>query len=474
VWSQQGAQRAIVVAGCLAMAYTQLTMSPATIEYARTLGAAGLHIGILGALPTGMLFMQFLAAVIANHLRYRRWLWFSGSIIQRLLFVPVVAGPLLFPQISDGVWIWVFIAATAANHAMLHFATPLWLSWMGDYLPHKGLNRFWGIRHLWMQYSAALSLLLGAIYMKTSGAPIRESFMGLIAVGAIMGVIDLLLFLKVEEPPVTPLAEPKLGLVLSAPFRNKNFRSFILFTCFWHLAAMSGAPFISFFLFADLGMTAPMVLLVWTFSWIGGAFFSKRLGHLAEEYGNRPVLILCTAFKSANMIALLLMPRVPSLAFWLLVPVFMLDALLNAGIAIANNGFMLKNSPAENRSMYIAAGTAVAGMVGGLTSIAAGGLLSVTQSWSYDVLWIHANGFHLLFLISLILRIIAAFLARSVREPETHDTIQVVVQLVGITPLRVLRFPVGLYRSFREGENNGSREPTPSNVPAEAKPSLEN
>ena len=58
----------IIVAGCFGMAYSQLTLSPAGIEFVRHLGGSGLHVGILGAIPTGMLFLQFVSAVVANHL----------------------------------------------------------------------------------------------------------------------------------------------------------------------------------------------------------------------------------------------------------------------------------------------------------------------------------------------------------------------------------------------------------------------
>ena len=106
MWSLKTAQRALIAAGCMAMIYTQFTMSPATIEFARSLGATGLHIGILGALPTLMLFFQFLAAIVANHLEYRRWLWLPISILQRLILVPVALVPWLLPSLSDTAWLW--------------------------------------------------------------------------------------------------------------------------------------------------------------------------------------------------------------------------------------------------------------------------------------------------------------------------------------------------------------------------------
>ncbi len=435
------------------MAYTQLTMSPATIEFARQHGATGLHIGILGALPTATLFMQFIAAVVVNHLTFRRRLWFTVSIIQRLALMPLAICPLLFPEAPGGVWIWTLIALTAANHGMLHFGSPLWLSWMGDYLPHNGLNRYWGRRHIWMQWTAAASLLAGGVLLLGSGWGINVAFAVLIVAGAVAGVADILFFVKVEEPPVKPLPQPTLSRVFSAPFKDSRFRSFITYACFWNFAAMIGAPFISLFLLDYLGMSLASVLMLWAASWAGGALLSRRIGRLAEAFGSRPLLILCTLLKPINMVALLVVPFTPSIAMWILVPTFVIDALLNAGIAVANNGFMLKNSPQENRSMYIAAGTALAGMVGGLTAIVAGGVLTLLGSWSIAWGGVPLVGYHALFAASLLLRVVSVYYAWRVEEPGSHSARHVMLHLIGATPLRTMRFPVGLYRGSLNDED---------------------
>lgn len=446
MWSLREAQRGIVVAGCLGMAYTQLTLSAASIDFTRRLGGTGLHVGILNALPTGMLFMQFLSALLANHLQYRRRLWMTLSIVQRLLYVPIVAGPWLWPQVPDSTWIWIYLSSVAVEQGLLHFCSPLWLSWMGDYLPHRGLNQYWGVRHLWMQWSAAAFLCAGAVLLYKAGLPVRTGFPLLVAVGAVLGVADILIFLRVEEPPVTRVPDPELRKVLLAPFQHPGFRSFIGFMCWWHFAAMLGATFISLYLLAHVGMSLFQVLMLWTFSWVGGALFSGHLGRWAERFGNKPVLVLCTIFKSVLMISLLCVPVEPVTAFWCLVPVFMFDAVLNAGFAISTNGFLLKNSPAENRTMYIAAGTALAGIVGGITSVAAGAVLAAMGDWSWMIGRYEVTPFHLMFVASILCRFVAVAAVARIQEPHVYETIQVVTQLVGVTPIRVLRYPVGLYR----------------------------
>jgi MFS family permease len=437
VWSKEKAQIAIIVGGCLATAYTQLTTSPATIQLARSLGGNALHIGILAALPVATLFMQFLAAVAANHLHYRRPLWFGVSVLQRMVFVPIGLGPLLFPQVPGMTWLWLLIAATAVNHALLHFTTPLWMSWMGDYLPHDGLSRFWGLRQRWMHWTATAALVLAAVMMRPGMWPISVTFSLLVLTASALGLADICLFLRVEEPPVQRMPQPTLRRMLAAPFTCPRFRSFIGYTCFWHFAAMTGAPFISLFLLDAVGMSLPAVLLLWAFSWVGGAMSAGMLGRAIDRFGHRPITVLCTAFKAINMLSLVLVPREPTLAFWLLVPVFMFDALLNAGILIANSGFMLRNSPSQNRTMYIAAGTALAGMCGGVTAIAAGAVLELLivrlPSWGMPSVW----GYYALFHLSLLLRLVAVELARRVQEPQAHSTRQVFSHCVAALRRRV-------------------------------------
>jgi MFS family permease len=193
---------------------------------------------------------------------------------------------------------------------------------------------------------------------------------------------------------------------------------------------MAGAPFISMYLLEEVHMDLFRVLLLWTISWVGGAMFSRTLGHWADVYGTRPVLVICVATKSANMMALLLTPHNPDIAFWVLAPFFMVDAAQNAGILIANNGFMIKHSPTENRTMYIAATQALAGIVGGLTSIAAGGIMTALAGQTWTIGSWTLGHFQMMFASSILLRWFALLLIGSVREPNCHPTMTLVVDVI--------------------------------------------
>jgi MFS family permease len=252
------------------------------------------------------------------------------------------------------------------------------------------------------------------------------------------------MFTRVEEPAMRRVSSGRLVDALAGPFRQRDFRGFIFYSCFWNLAAMVGAPFISMYLLEHVGMDLFHVLLLWTISWVGGAVLSNHLGQWAERFGQRPVLVLCTAFKSINMIGLLACPADPTVAFYLLAPVFMIDAFLNAGIAIANNGFMIKNSPRENRTMFIAAGTGFAGVVGGTASIVAGAAIAASDDWSLVMHGATYVNFHVLFAISLVLRLVSAVLATRVREPSSAGARQVAGELLLATQLRVRSLHVTL------------------------------
>ena len=79
--------RRIIHAGCLAMVFMQATGGAHRTEFFRLLGASEFHFGVIGAIPPALLFLQFISALIENHLHFRKWIWIVLMSVRRGLFV---------------------------------------------------------------------------------------------------------------------------------------------------------------------------------------------------------------------------------------------------------------------------------------------------------------------------------------------------------------------------------------------------
>ena len=433
VWSLKSAKRAIVIGGCLGVAAYQIVLSPATILFAQELGAMQVHIGIVGSLSNSVLFMQLLGALLVTRMTHRKPLWLPIMVLQRMVLLPAAIGPWLFPEVAIAWWLLLFISSMVLYHAINHLMFPLWLSWMGDYLPHAGLNAYWGFREYATQLTAAIAVCSTGLLVFRPGTDIKLLYMLLILFVTIIGVTDILLFLRIEEPAVSHGANPGLWAIVSGPFRRQDFRSFILFNSFFTFAVNTASPFMPIYIKEYLGIPGNELLIMWSIFLASGAVCARQIGRWTERFGQRPVLILSVSLKSINVIAFLLLPAGnPRLAFWVLLPVFCIDSILNIGYVISTNGFMIKNSPRENRAMYIAAGNGFAGIVGGITAVAAGIFLDQLANWR-GVIWGRTLvNFHLVFAISLLLRLIAIYVAWNVHEPASHKTRHMLAELFGL------------------------------------------
>jgi MFS family permease len=288
-----------------------------------------------------------------------------------------------------------------------------------------------------MNWTISASLATCALYVLFSGLTIQQSYTHLCVLASIVGVIDLCLFLKVEEPPVNRAAQAGWKQVLLEPFKNSAFKSFIKYACMWHFAAMIGAPFISLYLLQHIGMSLFQVLMLWSVSAIGGALTAASLGRFAEKHGNKPLLTYCTLFKPLNMIVLLLAPRDPNLAFMFLAPAFMVDHAMNIGIQIGQEGFLLKQSPSRNRAMFIASGMALAGLVGCVTSVGCGAVLSSLQGWTSEIAGFSMNGFHVLFWASGCMRLATLRFVSRIEEPSAADHRVLAIQIIRQQSIRL-------------------------------------
>ncbi len=448
--------RRITFAGCLAMIYMEFTGSTPIIEYSRRLGMTDFEFGILGALAPAMLPFQFVAGLLLQRIRSRKRIWIPLVASCRLFPVPIALLPWVFPEAGNRIWIWGMLGLIAVGEMLANLGVPMWFSWMGDIIPKGIMSEFWARRRRWLVISQALAtLLVAGAFVVFRRMDARLTYLVLATVGAAAGVWDILLFLKVPEPPMErrPRMDARLAL---EPFRDPDFRRFIFFGAYWSFAATFSFVFFRLYMLETLHLTADTVNLLYCCHALGGALLTEHFGILGDRVGNRPVIILCSTLKSLVVIAMLLAR--PGLALLILVPSFLLDNMLNTGMFVSQNTYLLRQSPKENRPLYIAASMATAGLCGSAGSFVSGQWLEMVGGRTWTFFGTEWNRFHVVFAISAILRMLAVFAAVRIREPRSRPAEEVLTEIVGPAIYRRLSIPLDFVWRFFEHEEEDGRE----------------
>ncbi len=425
------------------------TTCPAFIDFFRAIGANEIHFGLFAGIPLITMFFHFIGAVSTNYLKRRKPCFMVSLIVSRLLFIPMVLIPILFPSLGINVMFAVVLVILFISSCLGNFATPLWLAWMADLIPHRILNSYWGGRQFWMYITWVVSFLVLAFASYFITVPITVLFPWITVIAVIAGVIDISLFFRVQEPPnITTPHIPVLKL-LTAPLVHKQYMTFIVFSCIWSAVAMFAATFMQLYSLKVLQVPVWQTTLIWCMNGIGIAITGKFWGKLSDKHGHKPVLVILMFLKPIIVFAFLLVTRESFLA--VMPAVFFFDGIFNAGLMIASNGYMLKLAPRQNRSAFIAAITGLSGILGGIAAMAGGVFLKVFSDFALPLFGRCWTNYHLLFALDFFLRLGCIFLAMLIRETKSSATSEVLSEIWNVWPLRFIRFPVNLARNHDNG-----------------------
>jgi hypothetical protein len=214
----------VTLGGMLAMVYMTGVSSPVRTEFLKELGASEWQFGLLYGIAMWMIVMQFIGAHITNRVRRRKPLFLWMVIAARLMLITVPLLPLLFPGMNTGLMILLMIGIIAVSSGMQNMTSPMWLSWMADLIPRRVLNTYWGARQGWLQYAWGASFLGVFFYIgyaERSGMALNTLYLILSGIGITAGVIDILLFIWVDEPVNTTSRHRNILETLTAPLRAR-------------------------------------------------------------------------------------------------------------------------------------------------------------------------------------------------------------------------------------------------------------
>jgi MFS family permease len=392
------------------------------------LGASPLYTGLLVALPQIAQVLHVPGAWSTALLGHRRaCLWLVGA--SRQVLLPLAALPFLPLDDAGRRWVLLAVAGLAAVLGVL--GNNAWVAWMGELVPKRIRGRYFGKRTGLCMLggglaAAAVGLLLD--WARTHGL-VGATLAGLQVLACVCGLVTVWLMRQQHDPspPASDRrdghgdgrAEPRpMASIAQAwgPFQDRRMRCLFRYHFAWNVAVGVAGSFFALHMLRNLKMGFTMVALH------GAATAAVRMmaaplwGVLIDRLGARPVLAACS-FGIAGIPFMWLLPTEARL--WPLAIDALLAGLFWSGHALAVFALPLALTRRRERPFYVAAFAAVGGVAfTGATAL--GGTLASLLPDRVSLPGLEIHNLQVLFVLSGVLRLAAAFLSVRIEEPKAR------------------------------------------------------
>ncbi len=333
------------------------------------LGAGGLELGILGALPNFATMLQLLSAPFVAGLQKRRNFLATFSAIQR--FGAALAGLFALWLLPSQWALIIFVALQVIAWGFMGPSTVVWQGYMTDLIPSHVRGRYFATRNSWGAFAGMASVLLyGWVLDKWPGAPGFRWLYYAAFVAAALNYASW--FMLPELPQGDTRSNLSFWQTIRIPLAKRGpHQTAAYFFAAWTLAQGLAAPFYPLALQQYLGISFSGISILSTVSAVTSIVTMPYIGRLQDRIGQAKAISLLTA----------VLPVVPALylaAKWggmpLLVVAHLLQGTAAGGLGLANQTLTMHLAPREDRGSYFAFFATVSGIAGFVTPVLAGPL----------------------------------------------------------------------------------------------------
>jgi MFS family permease len=389
------------------------------------LGASPLYTGLLVALPQIAQILHVPGAWTTALLGHRRaCLWLVGA--SRQVLLPLAALPFL--PLDDEARRWVLLSVAGLGAMLGVLGNNAWVAWMGELVPKRIRGRYFGTRTGLCMLGGGLAAALVGLQLDwarprgLTGATLG----GLQILACLCGLVTISLMRKQHDPSPPPEARPELRSVvrigqLWSPFRDRRMRGLFRYHFAWNVAVGLAGSFFALHMLQNLKMGFTLVALHGAGTAAVRMLAAPLWGALIDRLGARPVLTLCS-FGIAGIPMLWILPTEGRL--WPLGVDALLAGLFWGGHALAVFALPLALTRRRERPFYIAAFAAVGG-VAFTTGTALGGALALSLPARHLIAGLEIHNLQVLFVLSGLLRLAAAFLSHRIEEPAARGVKEV-------------------------------------------------
>jgi MFS family permease len=244
------------------------------------------------------------------------------------------------------------VAAYGAYGICGHIGFSPWASWMSDLVPARVRSRHFAVRGLLLgAVHGGVALSAGYALNRLYGAPRNApwaAFAFLFAVAAAFRLVCPVLLGRQFEPPISARQRPPLRDFSYLQFLGKvgrsNFANFAVCLALLHGGSYLTYAFFQVYFIRDLGYDYATFALLPCCALASTMLFVRFWGRVAERWGNRTVLRLCTC-ALALIPAFYLLP--PALPFFL--AAYVLGGACWAGVNLASFNYVMEAATPKRR-----------------------------------------------------------------------------------------------------------------------------
>jgi MFS family permease len=339
----------------------------------RQLGGSQVVVGLLPSLKNGgFLLPQLLVAGRVAGMPLKLPLYRRAAFVRTIVFALMVAVVFGSGAFSPSVALLLLCVMYTAYSIIGGSGSLAFQDVVAKTIPPRRRGSFFSYRQMFGGLLAffVAGPIVRALLSQEGPLPFPANFGMLFAVAFVFLSLALLSFSLIDEPP---LAQPAKSQTLSdtlraAPrlFRSDiDFRRFIISRIWGRLGAIAD-PFYIVYAREVLGIAPRYVGIYLALRVLTAALSNLYWGRVADQQGNRRLLVMTTGLSGLIPVVALLMPlfaaRGSTLLAWLFIGVFLLIGLSIDGSATASSTYLLELAPEAERTTYCGIANTVLGV----------------------------------------------------------------------------------------------------------------
>lgn len=424
--------------GIFANMFATLTGGLFLTGLALYLGMNEFMIGLLSAMPFLTTLFQLPTSYYLGIKNRRKAFTTYGALAARLIWLPilviaVIPGLSVFSK-SIVVLLLIFI-----SQSFMSISFVSWLSWISDIVPDRIRGRFFGTRNMLCGAAGmAVMIIFGNLldFLKSREMP-AWGFSLVFILAVVFGLQSVYFLKKISDPfrPTAPDMPVPFRTGIFLPFKDTNFRKFLVFACTWSFSVYFASPFFTLYFLRELQFSYAFVAFLGSMAALSDLLGMHFWGRISDKVKNKAVIQVASwvvvflplawamVRPESRFIPILL--HIVGGGFW-------------AGINLCMNNLLFTIAPRENKPFYLAAYNIIGGLGAAAGPIMAGLVLGHLDGLSFEIARFQFVPLQLVFLTSTILRVLSSrLLLRKIIEPEAVEPVQLIRVVRNIRALNI-------------------------------------